>query len=118
MGDKERPLQLIIEKEWAADSITALGSGYQFHLAYNVEQIEPVVLENLRQGAIALGYPMELAHTRGEKLIRIAIAELIGWVEPANMVRFDFRILQVVPYLRDGADQNKLPYFCRYKRRS
>ncbi|HHZ20121.1 MAG TPA: hypothetical protein GX391_06405 [Firmicutes bacterium] len=93
-----------------------MGGGYQFHLAYDTSQIEPAVLDDLQNGRILAGHVLELLQIREGRLVRFALAELAGWVRPADVIRFDFRILQVIPYLRDGAVRNELEYYCRYKR--
>jgi hypothetical protein len=109
------PIQMLIEKEWAVDSITSLGSGYQFHLTYAQEQLEPELLIDLRAQRIQIGHPMEIIHATHRRMTRVAIAELASFSDCSYFIRLDFRILQVPPYLRNGIPWDNRGYCCRYK---
>lgn len=111
----QTPIQLLIEKEWAVDSIVTLGSGYLFHLMYTEEQVQPELLADLRSNRVSVGYPLEILHNKADRYFRVALAELSGFYDYHHFIRVDFRILQVPPYLRDGNPKNGWNYFCRYR---
>lgn len=109
------PIQLLIEKDWAVDSIITLGSGYLFHLTYTEEQVQPDLLADLRSSRVSIGHPLEILHLKTERYFRVALAELSGFYDYQHFIRVDFRILQVPPYLRDGTPKNGHNFFCRYR---
>ena len=109
------PIQMLIEKEWAVDSIASLGSGYQFHLTYAQDQLEPELLSDLRAQQVQMGHPMEIIHANHGRMVRVALAELSSFSDCSHFVRLDFRILQVPPYLRNGIPWDNKEYYCRYR---
>lgn len=111
----QTPIQLLLEKDWAVDSIITLGSGYLFHLTYLEEQVQPELLSDLRSGRVSAGHPLEILHAKAGRYFRVALSELSGFYDYQHFIRVDFRILQVPPYLRDGTLRNGWNYFCRYR---
>jgi hypothetical protein len=116
-SDPLKTLRFIIKNEWLVDSILFLGSGFITHLAYQNSEIEPELFNDIRnanwRGDI-LGEIVQQS-TKGER--RIAKIDMIKANVFDGFIRFDFRLLEVKPFLRNGAQPVNSPYLCFYTER-
>lgn len=108
----QRTLYMAVLNEWVMDSLRCLGSGSMYHLSYHPSLIEPTLLASIRDSLIPVGHPVQVILTSGGSARRVAEAELTCIVDFRDYVRFEFRILSVVPFLRDGAKKNTEGYLC------
>ena len=58
-----KTLHLLIKANWLVDSITSLGGGYMIHLAYQISEIDPEVLKDIKSHKVwrrsfGRGYPL------------------------------------------------------------
>ncbi|HHU51347.1 MAG TPA: hypothetical protein GXZ36_05970 [Firmicutes bacterium] len=98
--EKERTLQLLVEKEWTLETINSLGSGFLYHLAYPVELIQPALVTAIRSGVVGEGHNLEILHYYDHTLRRIAVGEVVKINDFQTFMRIDFRLLQTAPSLR------------------
>ncbi|HPT86259.1 MAG TPA: hypothetical protein PL004_00190 [Bacillota bacterium] len=109
-----KTLQMIIRNEWLVDSIVSLGSGFTSHLAYQNKDIEPEVLDDIRAnrfGEEQLGEVIHLSPIGGRRIAKVEIAKANDF---ETFVRFDFRLLEVRPFLRNGLIAMEPQYLCYY----
>ncbi len=115
-GPKQpKTLHLLIKSQWLVDSITSLGSGYLIHLVYQNSDIAPDLRVEIAGGRFREGVLGEIIHFRPDVKRRVAMVEVNQVNVFQNFVRFDLRILEIIPFLRDGigdADQGYLCYCC------
>lgn len=98
--EKERTLQLLVEKEWTLETINSLGSGFLYHLAYPIELIQPILVTAIRNGTVGEGQNLEVLHHYDHTLRRIAVGEVVKINDFQTFMRIDFRLLQTAPSLR------------------
>lgn len=108
-------LQMVIRDEWAVDSIKSLGSGYYSFLAYQSTEIAPEVLHDIRNQRIGEGLWGEIIHVKKNMGRRVALIELKKLNDFDTFIRFDFMIINVVPFLRNGTKSCQPSYKCFYK---
>ncbi|HEX7713461.1 MAG TPA: hypothetical protein VF531_05520 [Bacillota bacterium] len=106
-------LQLLIKKKWLADSIIGLGSGYLTHLTYQTKDVAPEVLEDYHEMRSGEVYG-EIIWVGDEVNRRVAEAEVSSINDFGSFIRFDLRLLEVVPFIRDGAVHVRNDYLCYY----
>ena len=106
-------LQLLIKKKWLADSIIGLGSGYLTHLTYQTKDVAPEVLEDYHEMRSGEVYG-EIIWVWDEVNRRVAEAEVSSINDFGSFIRFDLRLLEVVPFIRDGAVHVRNDYLCYY----
>ena len=110
-----KTLRLIINNQWLVDSITGLGSGYQIHLVYPNPEIAPEVLLDIESGSLNEGVLGEIIHC-GPKASRLVATVETSQVNTfPNYIRFDLRILETTPFVRDGAMPQNTKYQCFYR---
>lgn len=109
-----KTLHMIVKNEWLVDSIISLGSGFIVHLAYQNHEIEPQVVNDIRAHDFGEDVLGEVVHWRGQSGQRIAKVEIITANDFKTFVRFDFRILEVKPFLRNGVASGDVKYLCFY----
>jgi hypothetical protein len=110
-----KTLRMIIKHEWAVDSIRSLGSGYVSFLAFENSEIAPDVLDDIHGRIIGEGTWAEILHLKRNSIRRVALVELNQINEFTSFYRFDFKILNVIPFLRDGIEAYQSDYKCFYK---
>jgi hypothetical protein len=109
-----KTLRLVIKNQWLVDSIIFLGSGFTTHLAYSNSEIEPELFNDIRTDNWGEGMLGEIVHQSLEGERRIAKIEVIKANQFNGFVRFDFRLLEVKPFLRNGLHSVTSPYLCFY----
>jgi hypothetical protein len=117
MSNPKNPktLRMIVTHEWAVDSIRSLGSGYVSFLAFENSEIAPDVLDDIQSRIIGEGTWAEILHLKKNSVRRVALVELNQINEFKSFFRFDFKILNVIPFLRDGIEAYQSDYKCFYK---
>lgn len=115
MGENGGVLELLVENAWVVETLKALGSGHMLHLCFAHELIEPETLDGLRSGALGPGLLGEIL-VIGPVLRRVATFELQRANDLQGFMRFDFRLLSVAPFIRNGSKGDGLKYWCRYRR--
>ncbi len=102
MMDNHPPktLQILIKEQWLVESIRALGSGYYSHLAYPLHEIEPDVGNDIQNPKLK-GVLGEIINTDGQTGQLIATVEVERVNHFQSFIRFDFRILEINPFIRD-----------------
>lgn len=109
-----KTLHMIVKNEWLVDSIVCLGSGFTSHLAYQNREIEPEVLSDIRTnrfGEEQLGEVIHLSSKGGHRIAKVEIAKANDF---ETFIRFDFRLLEVRPFLRNGLIAMAPQYLCYY----
>ncbi|TCL76369.1 hypothetical protein EDC14_1002128 [Hydrogenispora ethanolica] len=116
MRQPEQPktLHLLIKSQWLVDSITSLGSGYLIHLVYQNSEIAPDLCAEIKEGRFQEGVLGEIIHFKPGMKRRVAMVEIDKVNDFQNFIRFDLRILEVVPFLRDGIGDADQGYLCYY----
>lgn len=107
-----RLVYMVVFNEWVMDSLRSLGSGSMYHLSYHPSLIAPDLLKECREGRLENGTPVEVILNKNGSGRRVAEAELTSIVDFKDYMRFEFRILSVIPFLRDGARTNQDGYLC------
>jgi hypothetical protein len=110
-----KTLRMIVKNEWAVDSIRSLGSGYVSFLVFEFHEIAPQVLEDIQRRIIGEGTWAEILYLKKNSVRRIALVELNQINEFKSFFRFDFKILNVIPFLRDGIEEYQSVHKCFYK---
>ncbi|HYH02093.1 MAG TPA: hypothetical protein VEC37_03255 [Bacillota bacterium] len=110
-----KTLQMVVKNEWAVDSISSLGSGYCSFLAYQYDEVDPEVLDDIRARQIGEGVWGEIIHVKKSGSRRVALVEIKQVNDFDSFVRFDFMILNVAPFLRNGVKPCQSSYKCFYK---
>ncbi len=125
MQDLQTPktLRMVVKKQWLVDSITSLGSGYLTHLTYQNEYIDPAVLADVKTNR-------EMQKVLGEIIFqsqnlvqnqnigqRIAEVEFVEANDFNTFVRFDFRLLEVNPFIRRKCELLDSEYLCFYQQK-
>lgn len=116
-GHPRKTLHMIVKNEWLADSIISLGSGFITYLVYQNQEIEPQVVNDIRAHDFGEDVPGEIVHWSGQSGRRIAKVEILTVNDFKTFIRFDFRILEVRPFLRNGWALGQMDYFCFYGKR-
>jgi hypothetical protein len=109
-----RILELLIENDWAVETLKALGGGHIWHLSYPLAKVDPAALDDIKTGALGQGAEGEILLT-GAVLKRVATFETLKANDGQDFVRIDFRLLSVVPFVRDGTIKDGIRYYCRYR---
>jgi len=107
-------LQMIVLNRWVVESINGLGSGYITYLVYQNSDIDPEVLEDVYRDHLGEGVLGEIIHAEPRGKSRIARVEVVKVNRYENFLRFDFRILEVKPFLRNGYHDPNSRYLCYY----
>ena len=110
-----KTLQMTVKNEWVVESITSLGSGYLAHLAYQYCEIGPDVIEDIQNHRLEEGTLGEIIHLGEKGNRRIAKVEIYKINDFQSYIRFDFRLLEVKPFLRNGYTNLPSEYLCFYK---
>ncbi|HEY8463639.1 MAG TPA: hypothetical protein VIM29_06425 [Bacillota bacterium] len=108
-------LQMVVKNEWAVDSISSLGSGYFSFLAFQYSEIDPEVLNDIQTQQIGEGIWGEIIHLKKNTFRRVALVEVKKINDFNTFLRFDFMILNVAPFLRNGVKTCQSKYKCYYK---
>jgi hypothetical protein len=66
----------------------------------------------IRDGRLATGNSVQIVLHKNGTTRRISEAELHSVVDFKDYIRFEFRILSVIPFLKDGAAMNQDGYLC------
>lgn len=111
----EVTLQLMVENDWVAETISFLGSGFLYHLAYPVEAIQPETLFDLRAGVLQEGAGVEVIFCANYTLYRIALGELVRINDFGSFIRLDFRLLRTIPSLKEYKTSEQKAYSCCYE---
>ncbi|MGE5605220.1 MAG: hypothetical protein ACM3YE_05955, partial [Bacteroidota bacterium] len=69
-------LHLLIKANWLVDSITNLGGGYLIHLAYRISEIDPEVLNDIKNQRCGEGVLGEIIHLRPDANRPVATFEV------------------------------------------
>lgn len=109
-----KTLRLVVKNEWLVDSILFLGSGFITHLAYQNSEIEPELFKEIRAEGWGEDILGEIIHQSPKGERRIAKAEIIKANIFDGFVRFDFRLLEVKPFLRNEIYPAASSYLCYY----
>jgi hypothetical protein len=109
-----KTLQMIIKEAWLVESIKNLGSGYYTHLAYTVNDIDPQVLGDIQNSGIqgVLGEIVKLDATSTQ---RVATVEVIRTNDFHSFIRFDLRLLEIVPFIKETPVEIKPDCLCCYQ---
>ena len=109
-----KTLQMLIKEDWLVDSITNLGGGYFTHLSYQAADIDPKVLSDILHPDFR-GVFGEIIKLRPQDNRRIAVVEVSKTNDFKAFIRFDLRLLEVVPYIKDYLVAIQPDYLCYYK---
>lgn len=109
-----KTLQMLIKETWLVESIKNLGSGYCTHLAYAVNNIDPQVLGDIQNSGIqgVLGEIIKLDTNSNQ---RVAMVEVIRTNDFLSFIRFDLRLLEIVPFIKEVPVEIKPYYLCCYQ---
>lgn len=109
-----KTLQMIIQEAWLVESIKNLGSGYCTHLAYSIHDIDPVVRRDIQNPGIqgVLGEIVKLDKTSGR---RVAVVEVIKTNNFHSFIRFDLRLLEIIPFIKAFSTEISSKYRCYYQ---
>ncbi len=107
-----KTLRLLIEKKWLVETITGLGSGYLTHLSYQNEVIDPEVLQIIKNKQFEDKVLGEIIFRDQKDYLRIAEAEVIEVNDFQSFIRFDLRLLEVVPFIRGKVQNYNSNYLC------
>ncbi len=117
-GEREKVIQLLVDKKWTTENIYFLGSGFLYHLAYPVEVIEPQLLVDLQSKLIPPGIEMEVIFRTEQEWKRIALAELENFFDFQTFIRLEFRLLHSPPSLKTIKYFPDNGYLLQYKKRN
>lgn len=109
-----KTLHLLIKANWLVDSITNLGSGYLIHLSYQLSDIDPEVLNDIKNQKCGDGSLGEIIQLRPETYRPVAAVEVFKIDKQDVGYRFELRILEVTPYLRKTNIKCNSIYYCHY----
>jgi hypothetical protein len=109
-----KTLHLLIEQAWLVETITKLGSGYLTHLAYQEGQVDPEVLTEIRNQSLGNDVLGEIIYSCGNSDRRVAVVEVAKVNDFQDFIRFDLRLLGVIPFIRDGLKEIQSRYLCYY----
>jgi len=112
--DSEGVLELLVENAWVVETLKALGSGHMLHLSFSYDQVEPETLAALKEGTLGRGAPGEVL-VIGPVLRRVATFEIENVNLLPGHLRLDFRLISVIPFIRDGMRPDGTRYRCRYR---
>jgi hypothetical protein len=87
-------MRLAVRGAWIADNLRRLGSGAIYHLAYPTHQIDPHVLELLRQGASTQG-KVAIYVVRDGRGVQVADGEIVAVHWFPQLIRIHFMIGKV-----------------------
>ncbi|HBE81025.1 MAG TPA: hypothetical protein DDW65_25035 [Firmicutes bacterium] len=120
MNDSATPKTLLmqVKKKWLVETITSLGSGYQTHLAYKNEWIDPKVLADIKSKQWEPKVLGAIVFQDQNTYHRIAEVELMEVNDFDTFVRFDLRLLEVVPFIRGKWSDSGSSYLCYYQKHS
>lgn len=111
-----KTLQMLVKNQWLIDSIIGLGSGYFIHLTYKIIEISPKVLTDIRNHNLEEKVLGEIIFSSQSVYRCIAKVEIFTVNDFQSFVRFDFRLLEVSPFLRESGTFDDLNYLCCYKK--
>jgi hypothetical protein len=114
-ANETKTLQMLVKNEWVVDSISSLGSGYFSFLVYQVGEIAPEVLTDLRDRLISVDAPGEIIQVKEGSGRRVATVNLKKVADFQEFVRVEFMILSVIPFLRGGWQSSPTGYQCFYR---
>ncbi len=99
-----KTLQMLIKEQWLVESIKSLGSGYCTHLAYQLNDIEPEILTDLQNPGLGevLGEIIKAGKKPEQAGHLVATVEVEKINHFPSFIRFDLRILEVLPFLRNS----------------
>lgn len=109
-----KTLQMVIINQWLVDSITSLGSGYLIHLTYPNDVIDPEVLLDIRNQCLenrVLGEIIFLGADVNQRIAEVEVAEANDF---KTFIRFDLRLLEVTPFIRNRLSDQQSAYQCSY----
>ena len=109
---EKRILYMAVLNEWVMESLCSLGSGNMYHLSYHPSLIAPELTMEIREGRLTTGNPIQIVLHKNGTTRRVSEAELHSVVDFRDYIRFEFRILSVIPFLKDGAVMNQDGYLC------
>jgi hypothetical protein len=109
-----KTLQMLIKETWLVESIKNLGSGYCTHLAYSINDIDPEVREDIQNPNFkgVLGEIIKLDKTSSW---RVAMMEVNQGNDFKDFIRFDFRLLEISPFMKELPTEIESNYLCYYK---
>jgi hypothetical protein len=118
MKDMQAPktLLLMVKKKWLVEAITSLGSGFLTHLAYQNELIDPNVLADIKSNQWEQKVLGEIIFQDQGTNHRIADVEVIEVNDYNTFIRFDFRLLEVSPFVRGKWTDLGSSYLCYYQK--
>lgn len=87
-------MRLAVRGAWIADNLRRLGSGAFYHLAYPTREVEPALLERLRQGTPSQGR-VDVYVVRDGKGVHIASGEIVAVHWFPEFIRIHFMIGKV-----------------------
>jgi hypothetical protein len=114
LANEAKTLQMLVENEWAVDSISSLGGGYYSFLVYQDREIDPEVLTDIRSqriGSDTLGEIIQAQQNSGRRVATVAIKTINDF---NDFIRLDFMILNVIPFLRGRCRPCPAGYQCFY----
>ena len=108
-----KTLRLVIQEAWLVESMKSLGSGYFTHLAYSIHDIDPKVRRDVQSPGIqgVLGEIIKLDKTSGR---RVAVVEVVQTNNFHSFIRFDLRILEIIPFIKALSREISSKYRCYY----
>lgn len=109
-----KTLQMLIKETWLVESIKNLGSGYCTHLSYAVKNIDPQVLGDIQDSGIQ-GVLGEIIKMDAPSNQRVAVVEVIRTNDFHSFIRFDLRLLEIVPFIKGTPVEIKPNYLCCYQ---
>lgn len=109
-----KTLHLLIKANWLVDTITNLGGGYLFHLAYQSWEIDPEVLKDIKDQKCGEGVLGEVIRLRSDNTRPVATFEVFKINPQESGYRFELRILEVAPYLQKTSNVCNSNYLCHY----
>ena len=111
-----KTLQMLVKNQWLVDSIIGLGSGYFIHLVYQTNEISPEVLTDIRNHNLEEKVLGEVVFETQRLHRCIAKVEIFTINDFQSFVRFDFRLLEVSPFLRESSYYDHSDYLCCFKK--
>jgi hypothetical protein len=108
-----KTLQMVIKENWLVESIKNLGSGYYTHLVYSIHDIDPEVRGDIEDPGIrgVLGEIIKLDRASSR---RVAVAEVNQVNDFHSFIRFDLRLLEITPFIKELSREIKPSYLCYY----
>ena len=111
-----KTLLMLIKKKWLVEAITSLGSGYLTHLAYQNESIDPAVLADIKTNQWVAKVLGEIIFQDQSINHRVAEVEVIEVNDFDTFIRFDLRLLEVIPFVRGKWTEPESSYLCYYQK--